>query len=122
MTAGFKKQLPIPSLPSDPKNVFEQGPSDALATESLGRTHRLQLTFPWRQFFQRDATQQYIVAPSGPESYVRCSDLLRVEREYVFRGSDFVHVPQMLLEERQHLRPGYVVDLDVHTLARARAR
>ena len=114
MTASFQKELPVAPLSSDLENMIEQCASYAPATKSLGRSHRLQLTFSCGELFQCSATEQYFVVPGGPEGYARCLELLRVKSEYVLLRSDFVHVPQMFRKERKHLRPRYIVDLDPH--------
>ena len=65
-------------------------------------------------FFQRYATQQGVFVPQGPHGDCRMHELGQVEGVDALGRRRRVHVREMLLEQRMHLWPRQVINLDTH--------
>src|SRR5690349_15333551 len=114
VVAGLEEQLPVAALAGYLQDVIEQGPAHSASAQSLRSPHRLHFTPRWSEFFQCRAPEQHVIVPRGPEDNSWLAKPGGVEGKHVFRRSYLMHVPQVLLEKRKHLRPGHVVDFDSH--------
>ena len=112
--AGFQPEPAIAARAGDLDDVRQQGPARPLAPTRLRRAHRLHLAVLGVDLLERAAAQQAAVAPGRPEGDVGAAQLVEIERVHALGRREPVHVLQVLVEQRVHLGPGEVVDLELH--------
>src|SRR5260221_1567279 len=92
----------------------EDSSSRPFATPGNWGPHGFHLPMLQVQLFKRAATNQERSIPGGPERNFRLTQSFKIKGMNAFARRQFMHVLQMLVQQRMYSRARKVVDFDLH--------
>ncbi len=116
--AGLQADPPVAPAPRLVQQRAEHAGTDAPAAGGRAGAHRLDLAVLRVELEQRAAAEQRSAVTRRPDRDARCAERVHVERMHAAGRRRRPHLGEVSRQQRAHVGPAQVVDLDPHAASR----